>query len=103
MLLAGPFYLFFRRCPNIPDLRFSEFFVSLVYIDNMYTLFTIVTGFFCLNGFDGILLFSMLIPLKQLTGYRWWKVILYPLLASLLMFAAFVLCIFLVIVAIGVL
>ena len=102
MLLAGPFYLFFKRCPNIPDLRFSEFFVALVYINNMYTLFTIVTDFFCLNDLDGLLLFSMLIPLKQLTGYRWWKVILYPLLALLLMLAALILCIFLSVVAIGV-
>ena len=102
MLLACPFYLFFRRCPNIPDLRFSEFFIALVYIDNMYTLFTIVTDFFCLNDLDGILLLSMLIPLKQLTGYRWWKIILYPLLGSLLMSAALFLCIFLTIVVIGV-
>ena len=102
MLLACPFYLFFRRCPNIPDLRFSEFFVALVYINNMYTIFTIVTDFFCLNDLDGLLLFSMLIPLKQLTGYRWWKVILYPLLALLLMLAALILCIFLSVVAIGV-
>ena len=102
MLLACPFYLFFRKCPNIPDLRFSEFFVALVYINNMYTLFTIVTDFFCLNDLDGLLLFSMLIPLKQLTGYRWWKVILYPLLASLLMLAALILCIFLSVLAIGV-
>ena len=69
----------------------------------MYTLFTIVTDFFCLNDLDGLLLFSMLIPLKQLTGYRWWKIILYPLLALLLMLAALILCIFLTIVAIGVL
>lgn len=102
MLLACPFYLFFRKCPNIPDLRFSEFFVALVYINNMYTIFTIVTDFFCLNDLDGLLLFSMLIPLKQLTGYRWWKVILYPLLALLLMLAALILCIFLSVVAIGV-
>ena len=102
MLLACPFYLFFRRCPNIPDLRLSEFFVALVYINNMYTIFTIVTDFFCLNDLDGLLLFSMLIPLKQLTGYRWWKVILYPLLALLLMLAALILCIFLSVVAIGV-
>ena len=103
MLLACPLYLFFRKCPNIPDLRFSEFFVALVYTDNMYTLFTTVTGFFCLNDWDGILLFSMLIPLKQLTGYRWWKVILYPLLALMSMLAVLMLCVFLTVLAIGML
>ena len=100
MLLSCPFYLFFHRCPNIPDLRFSEFFVALVYTDNMYSIFTTVTGFFCLD-LGILLILSMLIPLKQLTGYSWWKIILYSLLALMLLIAAFILCIILSIIVIG--
>ena len=100
MLLAGPFYLFFKRCPNIPDLRFSEFFVALVYTDNMYSILTTVTGFLCLN-MGAIVILTMLIPLKQLTGYSWGKIILYSLLALMLLIAAFILCIFLSVVAVG--
>ena len=102
VLLAGPFYLLFKRSPNIPDMRFSEFFVALVYADNMFSIITSITGFFCLD-MALILLPTMLIPLKQLSGYPWWKVLLYSCLASVLMFAALILCIFLVVVAIGVL
>ena len=101
ILLACPFYLFFRRSPNIPDLRFSEFFVALVYTNNMYSIFTIVTGFLDLDMVL-ILLPTMLIPLKQLSGYSWWKIILFSLLALMLLLVVFILCIFLVVVAIGV-
>lgn len=30
-VLSLPLYLFFRKCPNIPDLRFSELLIAMVY------------------------------------------------------------------------
>ena len=42
LLFSGPFYLMFRHSPAIPDLRFSECFVAIVYITNMLLIFTII-------------------------------------------------------------
>ena len=46
LLFSGPLYLFFRHCPNIPDMRFSEFFVSVIYFTNMTSIISIIWAFF---------------------------------------------------------
>ena len=70
-------YLFVRKSPRIPDLRYSELLVALVYTANMYSIYSIVLKFFCAPK-DVIWASSILffIPLKQMTGFKWWKVIL---------------------------
>lgn len=69
-------YFFIRRSPNIPDMRFSELLVTVVYIWNMVTMYNIVVTFLGIN--DRLLVISLLpiIPLKQLTGFTWWRTIL---------------------------
>ena len=74
-------YPFFHYCPNIPDLRYSEFFVAIVYTTNMYTIFSIVFDFFCLNLLSGWALLLTLIPLKQLSGYSWKRMFFYMMVA----------------------
>lgn len=71
LLISGPLYLVFRHCPNIPDMRFSEFFVALVYITNMLTIIDIVLDFFCINSFElhAVQILLIAYPLKQLSGY----------------------------------
>ena len=81
MVLSWPLYRFFRHNPKIPDMRFSEFFVSMVYITNMKTIIDIIGGFFMPdNSTISMMAFVLcIVPLKQLTGYSYkrtlWKVI----------------------------
>ena len=70
-------YLFFRKNKMYPDVRYSEFFVSMVYITNMMTIINIIGGFF-LPGNSWVSFWAVvlcLIPLKQLYGYSYSKTI----------------------------
>lgn len=85
LLFSGPLYLFFRHSPNIPDMRFSEFFVSVIYFTNMTSIYSIIWDFFCGNiYFETCLSLLAIIPLKQLSGYGYWRTIWKTLLAFIL-------------------
>ena len=80
LLFSGPFYLLFRHGPNIPDLRFSECFVAMVYIANIILIFTIIPSLLCFSftaetRFDLAVAMLAVIPIKQLTGYSYWGTI----------------------------
>ena len=96
LLFSGPLYLFFRHCPNIPDMRFSEFFVSVIYFTNMTSIISIIWAFF-----GGDLLYESffpvlaIIPLKQLSGYSYVRTIWKTILALLLFLIPIYLLIFL--------
>lgn len=97
LLFSGPLYLFFRKSPAYPNIRFSEFFVAMVYSMNMIDIFSIVTNFLCLNVFlDFFFLFLIIIPIKQLSGYSYWRTLLHFILALMLFFLAVFLAIFVV-------
>ena len=95
LLFSGPLYLFFRHCPNIPDMRFSEFFVSVIYFTNMTSIISIIFAFF-----DGNIIYESffpvlaIIPLKQLSGYSYVRTIWKTLLALLLFLIPIYLLIF---------
>lgn len=84
-VLSLPLYLFFRKCPNIPDLRFSELLIALVYIWGMHDIYEIVLTFFCVydDTVSEVVLLLFIIPLKQLSGFKWWRTSLYLLLSYL--------------------
>lgn len=90
-------YWLFRRCPAIPDLRYSEFYVALIWTNNMYSLYVIALGFLALgeigNNLEFILLPIMLIPLKQLTGYSWTRIIFYSLITLVICFTLLIIMI----------
>lgn len=86
MFLSGYLYLFFRRSPNIPDMRYAEFFIALLYTTNMYTVYTIVFDFFCLDNLSFYSIFLTLIPLKQMSGYGWLRTIVKTAVATISMF-----------------
>lgn len=99
MCVSGILYLFFRHCPNIPDLRYSEFFISLVYADNMYSIYSIVL---CFLGFPSLATSAvvlMIVPLKQMSGYSWKQTILKTVAAFLIMFVLFIAAIFVLVIA----
>ena len=86
LLFSGPLYLFFRHCPNLPDMRFSEFFVAIIYFTNMWNIYSIVAAFFCMNiYYESFIPILAIIPLKQLSGYNlprtchlWWDFLRHP-------------------------
>jgi len=101
LLFSGPLYLFFRKSPAYPNIRFSEFFVAMVYSMNMIDIFSIVTNFLCLNVFlDFFFLFLIIIPIKQLSGYSYWRTLLHFILALMLIFLVVFLATFVVAVVI---
>jgi hypothetical protein len=81
-LLSAPLYPLFRKSPATHDLRFSELLITLVYTYDMFALYNIIFSFFCiLDGIDDVIWLLPTIPLKQLSGFKWWRTILYLLLS----------------------
>ena len=69
MLFSLPFYLFIRHSPNIPDLRYSEFTVALVYTSNTFSIYSTI-GDLLNSSIIKIIAFLMIfITFKQLLGY----------------------------------
>lgn len=97
LIVSGFLFLFFRHSPNIPDMRYSEFFIALLYTTNMYTIYSIVFDFFCLSKLSSLSIFLTLIPLKQMSGFSWGRTILKTVAAFLIMVALLILLIFLVV------
>lgn len=100
MLISGNLYLFFRHSPNIPDLRYPELFISLVYIANMYTVYSIVFDFFSLTKLASLSIFLTIIPLKQMSGYSWWRTILKTIAAFTIMFVLLIVLIVLAVLGV---
>ena len=91
VIMSGFLYIFFRRSPAIPGLRYSEFLVSQVYITDMFSIYNIVLEFLCVNDNLNYITFLLpLIPLKQMSGFPWWKVIVFTILAGMMLFIPFV-------------
>ena len=102
IMMSGILFFFFRRSPNIPDLRYSEFFVTLLYTTNMYTIYSIVFDFFCLSKLSSYAIFLTLIPLKQVSGFSWWRTILKFAVAFVIIFVLLLLLMILGVFLIGV-
>jgi hypothetical protein len=103
LFFSVPLYLFFRKSPAYLGIRFSEFFVAVVYSMNMTEIYSIVAEFFCLNMiFETFLLLLIVIPIKQLCGYSYWRTLLNFLLA-LIAFFGFIFVAIVIITFVGVL
>ena len=87
VVLSVPLYPLFRKSPAIPDLRFSELLITLVYTYDMFAIYDIIFSFLCIpNGIDDVIWLLPAIPLKQLSGFKWWRTSLYLLLSYIAMF-----------------
>ncbi len=76
LLFTLPFWLLFRHCPAIPDLRLSESLVAIVYIANMVTILGLIPSLLCFSWkaemcYAIFTLLLTLIPIKQLSGYSY--------------------------------
>ena len=77
LLISGLLYLSFRRCPRIPDMGFSEFFVAMIYTYSMMMVYSVVISFFCLPSSLKLLPYAAsIVSLKQLSGYGYPRTIL---------------------------
>ena len=95
MYISVCLYLFFRHCPKIPDLRYSELFIALVFMTNMYSLYSIVLNFFCLTKLASSSIFLIIIPFKQLSGYSWKRTISYLIISLIVMIGLLILLVIL--------
>ncbi|MBQ8949075.1 MAG: DUF3667 domain-containing protein [Prevotella sp.] len=79
-------YIFFRKSKNFDHLRYSEFFIAMVYTANMLSIYETVLTFFCIPSrwLIGTALLSV-IPMKQFSGFSWIRTISYMLIAIVLM------------------
>ena len=95
LLFSVPLYMMFRHSPAIPDLRFSECFVAMIYITNMLLIYSIVPSLLLALGsktdevISTLLLLLAIIPIKQFSGYSYWSTI-WRLLVALIPFTIIV-------------
>lgn len=91
LLFSGPLYLLFRKSPAYPDIKFSEFFVAVIYSTNMMTIYGTIFDFFCLDPMLEMYSYVlMIIPLKQLSGYSVWRTLINMIVALILFVIIFI-------------
>lgn len=97
LLVSAPLYLFFRRCPTIPDLRYSEHIVALTYTVNMYSIYGILSDIIPFRGLAGIIdivsVVMVFVALKQFTGYSKKRLLGYIILTNIIVLIVFILVI----------
>lgn len=69
ILLTVPLFFFFRSCPNIPDLRYSEFIVALTYTSNCYSIYSIAGNLLDCGLLRFLAYLMVFISLRQLSGF----------------------------------
>lgn len=93
-------YPLFRHSKNIPDMRFSEFLIAMVYSANMMTIWDTGLAFFCLDyGASTLVAALVIVPLKQLSGFSWKRTIFSVLLAFFLLVITIILFFVLMVVS----
>ena len=90
MLFSLPLYMFFRRSPAIPDLRYSEFFVALVYTSNMLSIYSILGNLLHFGILKMVAVLMVFVLFKQFSGFSKLRVLGYLLLAILISFVGLV-------------
>ncbi len=69
LLFSVPLFIFFRSTPTIPDLRYPEFFVALVYTSNTYSIYSIVGNLLGSSIIGLIAVLMIFVALKQFSGF----------------------------------
>ena len=104
LLFSVPLFLLFRKSPDIPDLRFSECFVAMVYITNMLLIYSTFITMLIPSDTGDYIFYALaaplvIIPIKQFSGYSYWSTI-WRLIVSFIPFCIVVLLLILVIIII---
>lgn len=69
ILFTVPLYYFWRKTPAIPDLRYSEFVVALVYTANMYSIYSIAGNLLNSSLLKFLAVVMVFVALKQFSGF----------------------------------
>lgn len=77
VMFSLPLYFFLRKSPTIPDMRFSEFIVALVYTSNTYSIFSIAGNLFNSIILKAIAVLMVFVALKQFSGYSKHRLLAY--------------------------
>ena len=84
VLFYLPLYYFMRKSPVIPDLRYSEFTVVLVYISNMASIYSITGDLLHSSLLKIISIVMAIVAFRQLSGFSLLKVLWYVFLTVLI-------------------
>lgn len=98
-LFSLPLFWFFRSTPNIPDMRYPEFLVALVYTSNSYSLYSILGRLLDSDLIRLLAAIMVFVALKQFSGYAKKRVLGYIVLSFLISIIIFI-CLITAVVAI---
>ena len=84
MLFSWPLYFFLRRSPNIPDLRFSEFVVTMAYTSNSFTIFSMLGNLLDLGILKIISVIMVFVTLSQFSGYKKHRILRYLIISLII-------------------
>ena len=90
MLLSLPMYLFLRHSPNVPDLRYSEFVVVLVYTANVYSIYSIIGDLLGSIVIQLFAVFMIIVTLNQFSGYSKKRLLGYITLTQIIVTTVFI-------------
>lgn len=93
ILFTVPLYYFWRKSPTIPDLRYSEFVVALVYTSNMYSIYSIAGNLLGSSLLKLLAVLMVFVALKQFSGFSK-KRVLGHLILTVLISTVFLVAIF---------
>ncbi|MBR6432388.1 MAG: DUF3667 domain-containing protein, partial [Muribaculaceae bacterium] len=81
LLLFWPMYFFLHQSPKIPELRFSEFIVAMVYTSNSFTIYMILGDLLNYQPLQAIAVFIIFVALRQLSGYKKRRILIYLIIS----------------------
>ena len=86
VMFTIPLYFFLRHSPAIPDLRYSEFVVALVYTSNTYSIYSIAGNLLNSDILRLIAVLMVFVAFRQFSGYSKLRILGYILLTMLISF-----------------
>ena len=93
MLISLPLFLFFRRSPAIPQLRYAEFVVAMVYVSNMLAIYTILSELLHSGLIELLGTIMLVVAFSQFSGYTLKQTLWRLLVSSVIAVLAYVLLI----------
>ena len=80
VMFTLPLYFFLRHSPTIPDLRYSEFVVALVYTSNTFSIYSIAGNLLDSTILKLIAALMVFVTVKQFSGYSKLRVLKYMII-----------------------
>ena len=90
LLCSIPLYIFFRKAPSIPNLRYSEFVVALTYTSNMYSLYSITGTILGIRLLELFATVMFIVALSQFSGFSKLRVLMKLIITAIISFVAIV-------------